>query len=830
MTLKKMKLQTKIILLVVVLLLIMNLILGTLLMHQSKLAMKELIDGRMLDVVNTAADMMDGDQLEQVSIADRGTPGYDSLKNTLVCFQSNIGLEYVYAIRETADGSFMVVIGPSGDEKGQYGKLIHDTEALRKAGQGTPTVDEKSYVDDFGHFYSAYSPVFDSSGKVAGVVAADFQADWYDAHLNKNAKIIIIACALFMIIGIGITAFISRQYSRRMNVINQNLTELADDLDELTGELSDGKEGKDAPVKDMQADDEIQVLGNRIFVLKNDVREYVTHARTQANSMITAMASDYRSVYYVNLDEDEGICYRSDPEDKEQTGEGIHFPYLERFTWYAMHSVTENYREGFLIFIEPDNIRKSLADQPIIAYRYLARRNGREYYEMIRMAGVRRAEDRDDHMVHAVGLGLTVIDEEMREALARNEALARALSLAEEANQAKTAFLSNMSHEIRTPMNAIIGLNELALHDENLSAQTREYLEKTGGSARHLLGLINDILDMSRIESGKISLRKEQFSFGGMIEQINTMVMSQCSDKGLTYECHIISNMDDCYIGDDMRLKEVLINILSNAVKFTDAPGNVTMTIERTAVFEDQSTIKFSIRDTGIGMDKEYLPKIFEPFSQEDSSRKNKYGSTGLGMAITKNLVDIMNGSISVDSEKGAGTEFTVVITLKNCDSTESPEDNIPGPGSMKEPKADEEETLSECRILLAEDTEINAEIMMDILSMEGIEADHAENGKIAVDLYGKSQPGTYAAILMDIRMPVMDGLEAAEAIRAMDRPDARKIPIIALTANAFDEDVQRSLQAGMDAHLTKPVESDHLFRTLKELIFDPGNIDQKKG
>ncbi len=667
--------------------------------------------------------------------------------------------------------------------------------------------------------------------------------------------------------------------------------------------------------------------------------------QAKANSMITAMASDYRCVYHVNLDEDDCVCYRADPTDPDQIPAGIHFPYLERVTWYAENCVTEKYREGFLRFIDPDNIRAQLATQPIIAYRYLARRQGREYYEMIRMAGVRRAEERDDHMVHAVGLGLTEIDAEMRESMAKKEALAEALTLAEEASKAKTAFLSNMSHEIRTPMNAIIGLDTLALRDDTLSPQTREYLEKIGGSAHHLLDLINDILDMSRIESGKIVLRKEEFSLSAMLEQINTMVMSQCADKGLRYECRLLSRVDDCYIGDDTKLKEVLINILSNAIKFTDAPGSVTLTLERTAVFGDQSTMKFCVRDTGIGMDPEFIPRIFETFSQEDNSRKSKYGSTGLGMAITKSIVEMMNGTISVESEKGVGTEFTVVVTLKNCeDPSLAPKDSVDASrlhvlvvddeaiaaeharmileeagiradvcaggeealqmlelqhtkqnpynlvlmdwkmpemdglevsrrirerfgsestvilltaynwddiaeealkagvdsflakplfasnvtsefervarrNNMSLFEAKQRAELAGRRILLAEDMEINAEIMLDILDMEGMQADHAENGRIVVEMFERSEPGAYAAILMDVRMPEMDGLEAAAAIRALDRPDAKKIPIIALTANAFDEDVQRSLQAGMNAHLSKPVEPGLLYQTLGELI-----------
>ena len=280
--------------------------------------------------------------------------------------------------------------------------------------------------------------------------------------------------------------------------------------------------------------------------------------RRELDNMITAMASDYRSVYHVDLDADDAVCYRADPEDPEQYAEGVHFPFHAHFADYCARHVDEKYRESFLHFIDPANIRAALATENIIAFRYLAHRGGTEYYEMLRMAGVRHPADREDHIVHAVGVGFTVIDSEMRKNLEQQSALADALAAAKQANQAKTAFLSNMSHEIRTPMNAIIGLNSLALRNENLPAETREYLEKIGGSARHLLGLINDILDMSRIESGRIILRREEFSFRAMLEQINTMVMSQCGEKGLKYECQVLGGVSDYYIGDDMKLKQVL--------------------------------------------------------------------------------------------------------------------------------------------------------------------------------------------------------------------------------------------------------------------------------
>ena len=538
------------------------------------------------------------------------------------------------------------------------------------------------------------------------------------------------------------------------------------------------------------------------------------------------------------------------------------------------------------------------------------------------------------------------ITEVIREQRERNELLANALKGAQQANAAKTSFLSSMSHEIRTPMNAIIGLDSIALSDPDLPEKTREQLEKIGASANHLLGLINDILDMSRIESGRMTLKNEEFSFREMLEQINTMIGGQCQEKGLIYDCHINGKLDDYYIGDDMKLKQVIINILGNAVKFTPEGGAVTFNVERTAKFEDKSTLRFTMKDTGIGMDKAYLPKIFDAFSQEDENKSNKYGSTGLGMAITKNIVEMMNGNITVKSEKGVGSTFIVNVTLKDSDRKEQQTDDLrpqemkvliidddpvdcehaklvleevgiaadtslSGADALKQielrharresynlilvdlnmPEQDGvevtrrirelynsettiiiltayswDDVIDEARaagvdsfmakplfasnvleefkhaishkravkdeeknkadlngrhILLAEDVFINAEIMKELLGMREMQVDHAENGQVVVDMFMQSPENYYDAILMDVRMPVKNGLIATAEIRALDRIDAKTVPIIAMTANAFDEDVQRSLQAGMNAHLSKPVEPERLYETLESLIRD---------
>ena len=660
--------------------------------------------------------------------------------------------------------------------------------------------------------------------------------------------------------------------------------------------------------------------------------------------LITALASDYFSVYYLDLDQDVGVCYQSHEDMADGFKVGDRFAYVASVTAYAEKNIKEEYRADFLQFIQPENIKARLREQRVISHRYLVHRNGRDSWEEARFAGVRHPEDREDHKVHAVGACFVDVDLETRKTMAQSEALQEALSAAEAANKAKTAFLSNMSHEIRTPMNAIIGLDNIALNDPTISESTREHLEKIGTSAHHLLSIINDILDMSRIESGRMVIKSEEFSFAKTLGQVNTIISGQCRDKGIEYDCRVLGKVEDYYIGDDMKLRQVMINILGNAVKFTPEGGKVTFTVEETAHYEGKSTLRLVISDTGIGMSEAFLPRLFDAFSQEDSSSTNRFGSTGLGMPITKSIVELMNGTIEVRSKKGEVTTFTVTVTLLESErrsTGEGTEDVHPEelcvlvidddpiacehaqvvlgqvgvrcekamsgqeglemaklrharrePYNLilvdwRMPEMDGVETTKQIRaavgdeilviiltssswddiadearaagvdsfvakplfagsvldefreafnkknaqlvsvtadltgrrILLAEDMEVNAEIMMMVLSMREMEVEHAENGRIAVDMFAASPVGYYDAILMDMRMPEMDGLEATRTIRGLKRADAGQIPIIALTANAFDEDVQRSMQAGLNAHLSKPVEPEALFKTLEGLI-----------
>ena len=316
---------------------------------------------------------------------------------------------------------------------------------------------------------------------------------------------------------------------------------------------------------------------------------------------------------------------------------------------------------------------------------------------------------------------------------------------------------------------------------------------------------------MSRIESGRMELKEEVFSFRKFLTQISIIVGGQCDEKGLRFVCDPVEPLDEYYCGDNLKLKQVLINILGNSVKFTDAPGTSTCTVERTACTDEKATLRFTMADTGIGMDKEFLPKLFEAFSQEDTANTTRYGGSGLGMAITRSFVDMMGGEITVGSEKGVGTTFTVTVTLGRVQKPEEQPAAEEAPG--------DEAALEGKHLLIAEDQEINAEVLTDLLELEGMSSEWAENGKLAVELFAQSEQGHFDAILMDMRMPVMDGLTATREIRKLTHPDAASIPIIALSANAFEEDVQQCLQAGMNEHLSKPIDEDRLKETLGRLI-----------
>ena len=406
---------------------------------------------------------------------------------------------------------------------------------------------------------------------------------------------------------------------------------------------------------------------------------------------------------------------------------------------------------------------------------------------------------------------LTRINAEMD---AARKAAEQARKEAEQANAAKQEFLSSMSHDIRTPMNAIIGMTSLALDNTDDPKRVRDYLGKIALSSKHLLGLINDVLDISKIESGKMTLNVEPVSLREAMDSIVNIMQPQVTAKNQQFKAAAREILSENVCCDGVRLNQVLINLLGNAVKFTPEKGAVQLTVYQEALPEDASRVRthFLVSDTGIGMSKEYQKVIFESFSREDNTRVRKTEGSGLGMAITKCIVDAMGGTISVRSEQGRGSEFHVVLDLEKA---AAPAASEAADGAAERVN---DVVLKGRRILLAEDNELNWEVARELLSILELELDWAENGEICVEKFRNSPAGHYDAIIMDVRMPVMDGYEATAAIRRLEREDA-DIPIIAMTADAFSEDIQRCLERGMNDHLAKPIDIQAVTFKLKKYL-----------
>ena len=945
---KKLSLTIQAIITVSVFLIIVYAVLGYGIITRARETLKDNIQSHMLDIANTAAANLDGDVMMLLTSNDKDTAAYRRVMNEMMLFKTHIELKDIYTIQKMEDGTLAFGVDADLEDPAYFGEPIVVTGGMLKAFEGKPAVNEEPYQDRWGRFYSAYAPVFNSYGKVAGVVAVDFAEEWYESQISQFVYSILYNGALSLIIGGLLVFVIAGQVIRRLREANKELVLLGDDIDDLVSKFNVSTKDNMIPDKDEKdagtniRGDEVSKLSERIHNMRSDIEVYVEQLHSESISMINALAKDYRSVYYVNLDEDDGVCYRSHQfiDAERSLKEGEHFHYMEMFRLYAESFVDEEYREHFLKFVEPDQVKEGLKESPVIAMLYIAHHNGKPSYEKLKYADARPHDKQLSEGVNLVSVGIVDVTEETKDTLNQNQALSDALALAEEASKAKTAFLSNMSHEIRTPMNAIISIGSIALSDPEISDKTKDYLVKIGVSAKHLLKIINDILDMSRIEAGRMTIKSERFSMSELIEQINTIVESQCNDRGLKYVNSLDEGLEGNFIGDPVKLKQVLINILGNAVKYTEAGGTVTLKVEKIVTFNNKTTMRFVISDTGIGMDPEFIPRVFEAFSQEDTSATSKNNSTGLGMAITKNIVEMMNGEITVESTKNVGSTFTVTLTFMESEdaggkweSIKTSElsalmvsDNVVS-GSyvsielsnvgitvdfakdgleavekvrLREARNDKYDIiivdremvnddflsvitairnvsvyekmvialiaynfsdiadharaagvnilvskpltsqvfldkyqtalnansvetkavdLSGRHILLAEDKEINSEIMTMVLQMRDMVVDVAANGKMAVDMYEQHEEGYYCAILMDMRMPEMDGITATGLIRKMGRADSKTIPIIALTANAFDEDVERSLQAGLNAHLTKPVEPDVLFNTLRRLV-----------
>jgi signal transduction histidine kinase len=400
------------------------------------------------------------------------------------------------------------------------------------------------------------------------------------------------------------------------------------------------------------------------------------------------------------------------------------------------------------------------------------------------------------------------IDEQKQQDAHAKALLQNAVDQAETANKSKSEFLARMSHEIRTPLNAIIGLSTIASHYEDNPKKVDDCLKKIDSSSRVLLGLVNDILDMSAIENNKMKLASVPFDLSAALDGLRDIYQSQCRSKKITLKVHF-DIPDALVVGDELRVSQILLNLLSNAFKFTDEGGEIRFEASRFSVQEKKVFYRFVVKDNGVGMSEEMQKRLFKPFEQENAETAQKYGGSGLGLSIVKSLVEMMSGNISAVSALNQGTTFTVDLPFLQ---SEEPRKPIVSGKKTDNPSAYD---FHGARILLAEDNAINSEIACELLKMVHIVCDCVSNGKEAVSAFSSSKEGDYQLILMDIQMPVMNGYDATKAIRALERKDAKTIPIYAMTANAYSEDVMHALSSGMNGHIAKPIDPPTLYQTI---------------
>ena len=517
-------------------------------------------------------------------------------------------------------------------------------------------------------------------------------------------------------------------------------------------------------------------------------------------SVINGLASDYQNVYEVDLGTNSLIVFKLSGRISNKFGESFkHMNYLDAANAYVDSAVLEEDKDEMRKIFAVDNVKGLL--EGVQSFTKIYRNNEGKYTEMkcIRM------DDNEDHVI----MGFGVKDEEIRRNMEKEKILEKALLEAESANKAKSEFFFNMSHDIRTPMNAIIGFTQLMKKHLGQPDKEKEYLEKIESSSQYLLELINNVLEMSRIENGKLTLDENIWDAKAFNDTLTTVFENQMVEKGITFTRTVDVVHKNVYC-DSLKLQQIFLNVLSNALKYTPSGGSVTMDLkELPGVIPGYARYQTIITDTGIGMSKEFLPHIFENFAREKTSTESKVIGTGLGMPIVKQLVDFMKGSIVIESEPGKGTKVTICLDHRIADESNHSSQE------MKSSSYDPIELAKGKRILLAEDNDLNAEIAQEILSEYGFEIERAEDGIICVDMLTKHEEGYYDLILMDIQMPNMDGYKATEVIRSLSNEKLSHIPILAMTANAFEEDKKNALAAGMNGHIAKPIDINKLMEQL---------------
>ena len=558
------------------------------------------------------------------------------------------------------------------------------------------------------------------------------------------------------------------------------------------------------------------------FCVVKDVSERERkHTRiAQMDAMLNGITSDYESIFYIDLDRDTYFCYRTSKLMEECIKKfDMQPPYSKQMENLVDHLVVKQDRMKVYARLQRDYILNYLEREPVLFIEFKANIDGNEQFFRIKLT-----RDKESHTGNCVILGLSNIDDERRAELEQREQqnrqkteLQEATAKAEAANAAKSRFLFNMSHDIRTPMNAILGFASMARKYIDNKAQAIDYLEKVALAGDHLLSLINDVLDMAHIESGKINLRSDAINLPEFITKFISIVQETAAKSETTLELSMKGIQNENIYADSMHLERILLNILSNAIKYSPHNSHIQFTVKQTPSFQGVACFDCIIKDNGIGMSKEFLAHVFDAFTREQSSTTSGVNGTGLGLAITKNLVEMMGGSMEIESEQGKGTTVTCHLSFNVQEKFYTFKKDADALS-----KASLNGLFEGKRVLLVEDNELNREIALDHLKELGFIVDEAENGAIALQKIKSNKPGMFDLVLMDIQMPVMDGYEAASEIRKLGNSGYSQIPIVAMTANAFEEDRQKAFQVGMNGHIAKPVDPQKLSDYLAQFFVEP--------
>lgn len=562
-------------------------------------------------------------------------------------------------------------------------------------------------------------------------------------------------------------------------------------------------------------------LGERILLTIRNVDD--KQEAQQRESILSNLCQCYYSIYLFDLENDteEAIWQEEFIHRNQEFPKGSLDAYYSKFVreYVFAEDQEKMYRAG-----SPDFLRQVLSEENPV-YEIDFRRIYPNHLMWVR-SRFSVAEMRDGRVTKVIFANMNINEqklEEKEQEEKNRKALVAAYETAKKANEAKSSFLAQMSHDIRTPMNAIIGMSAMASTRVEDPDKVRDCLNKINVSGRHLLTLINEILDMSRIEKGKVDLAEESFSLRGFMQEIESMTRSQAGQKCQEITFEFIDLAHDHLVGDSGRLSQVLLNLITNAIKYTPERGKITVTVQEVSQREyGYASYVFSVEDNGIGMSRDFLDYVFVPFSRSDDDKVQSVQGTGLGMSIAHGIVSAMGGNIQVESELGLGSRFSVTLNLKTEDFDQAaglPTNELLPDSATQSANQENDAFPAGKHLLLAEDNELNMEIAKTLLEEIGFAVQGVENGQEAVDTFCQSEPGTYDAILMDLQMPVMDGCTAARRIRASSHAQAHSIPVIALTANAFAEDIAKTLAAGMNDHVSKPVDFGRLMEVLRRHI-----------